>query len=109
MVYGNKPADGGNLIIEDEDYEDFIAKEPQPKNYIKPILGAVEYLHGKKRWCLWLEGVSPAELKKCPSVAAAIRKFAETPTLFAQRTQPIGKPYIIIPRVSSQKRKYIHM
>lgn len=43
------------------------------------------------------------------SVAAAIRKFAETPTLFAQRTQPIGKPFIIIPRVSSQRRKYIPM
>lgn len=124
MVYGNKPADGGHLIIEDADYEDFIAKEPQSKKYIKPLLGAVEYLHGKKRWCLWLDGVSPAELKKCPmvyerivrcketrenSVAAGIRKFAETPALFAQRTQPIGKPYIIIPRVSSEKRKYIPM
>lgn len=124
MVYGNKPADGGNLIIEDSDYSDFISKEPQAQKYIKPLLGAVEYLHGKKRWCLWLDGISPTELKNCPmiyervmrckesrekSVAAAIRKFAETPTLFAQRTQPIGKPFIIIPRVSSQKRRYIPM
>lgn len=124
MVYGNKPADGGNLIIEDEDYEEFIRKEPQSKKYIKPLLGASEYLHNKRRWCLWLEGASPSEIKKCPlvyervtqckksrenSVAAAIRKFAETPTLFAQRTQPIGKPFIIIPRVSSQRRKYIPM
>ena len=124
MVYGNKPADGGNLIIEDADYQDFITKEPQAQKYIKPLLGAVEYLHNKKRWCLWLEGISPVELKKCPmiyervarcketresSVAAAIRKFAETPTLFAQRTQPVGKPYIIIPRVSSERRKYIPM
>jgi len=124
MVYGNKPADGGNLIIEDSDYADFIKKEPQAARFIKPLLGAVEYLHGKKRWCLWLEGVSPAEIKQSPmvyervqlckesrekSVAAAIRKFAETPTLFAQRTQPIGEPYIIIPRVSSEKRKYVPM
>ena len=101
MVYGNKPADGGNLIIEDIDYNDFITREPQAKPYIRPLLGAVEYLHGKKRWCLWLEGISPAELKKCPliyervqrckesrenTVAAGIRKFAATPTLFAQRT-----------------------
>lgn len=124
MVYGNKPADGGNLIIEDADYEEFIKRDPGSKKYIKPLLGAVEYLHGKKRWCLWLEGVSPTEIKKCPlvyervvrckenrenSVAAAIRKFAETPTLFAQRTQPVGVPFIIIPRVSSQSRKYIPM
>lgn len=124
MVYGNKPADGGNLIIEDEDYSDFVSKDPKAVKFIKPLLGAVEYLHGKKRWCLWLEGASPAELKECPLVmdrvrkckesregskAAGIRKFADTPTLFAQRTQPIGKPYIIIPRVSSEKRRYIPM
>ena len=124
MVYGNKPADGGYLIIEDSDYADFIAHEPQSLKYIKPLLGATEYLHNKKRWCLWLDGASPSDLKKCPmvyervmkckesrekSVAAAIRKFADTPTLFAQRTQPVGKSFIIIPRVSSQRRKYIPM
>ena len=122
MVYGNKPADGGNLIIEDADYADFIAREPQAQKFIRPFIGAVEYLHGKKRWCLWLEGASPAEIRQCPlvykrvlgckmarekSVAAAIRKFADTPTLFAQRTQPVGRPYIIIPRVSSEQRRYI--
>ena len=122
MVYGNKPADGGNLIIEDSEYEDFINQEPQAKPFIRPLLGAVEYLHGKKRWCLWLDGMSPAEIKKCPlvyervrrckesrenSVAAGIRKFAATPMLFAQRTQPVGKPYIIIPRHSSQTRRYV--
>ena len=122
MVYGNKPADGGHLIIEKEDYEDFITREPQAQKYIKPLLGASEYLHGKKRWCLWLVGASPAELKKCPlvyervqrcketreqSIAAAIRKFAETPTLFAQRTQPVGKASVIIPRHSSETRKYV--
>ena len=122
MVYGNKPADGGHLIIEKEDYEDFITREPQAQKYIKPLLGASEYLHGKKRWCLWLVGASPADLKRCPlvyervmrcketrenSIAAGIRKFAETPTLFAQRTQPVGKPYVIIPCHSSENRKYV--
>ena len=124
MIYGNKPADGGNLIIEADDYQDFVSKEPQAQKFIKPLLGATEYLHNKKRWCLWLEGISPAELRTCPliyervqkckqarenSIAAGIRKFAESPTLFAQRTQPVGVNYIIIPRVSSEKRKYIPM
>jgi hypothetical protein len=122
MVYGNKPADGGHLIIEDNDYEDFIKKEPQAKQFIKPLLGAEEYLNAKKRWCLWLLNISPSTLKQCPltlervamckqtrenSVAAAIRKFAEKPTLFAQITQPMGVDYIIVPRVSSEKRKYV--
>ena len=124
MIYGNKPADGGFLIIEDNEYASFVSKEPQSEKYIKPLLGAVEYLHNKKRFCLWLENVSPTELKKCPlildrvkkckenrenSIAAGIRKFADTPTLFAQITQPVGKPYIIVPRVSSETRRYIPM
>lgn len=40
MIYGNKPADGGNLIIEDEDLEDFLMKDPKAKKYVHPLLGA---------------------------------------------------------------------
>ena len=124
MVYGNKPADGGNLIIEEREYHQVCDKFPGISQYIKPLLGAVEFLHNKKRYCLWLEGASPSELKKYPfiiervklckemrenSIAAGIRKFANTPTLFAQITQPVGKPYIIIPRVSSERRRYVPM
>ena len=124
MIYGNKPADGGFLIIEEDAYEAFIQKDPNSKKFIRPLLGAVEFLHNKKRWCLWLVDASPAEIKKCPliyervkkckenresSVAAGIRKFADTPHLFAQRTQPESVDYIIIPRVSSENRKYVPM
>ena len=122
MIYGNKPADGGHLIIEDEDYTGFVEACPKSKKMIKPLIGAAEYIKGKKRWCLWLVGISPAEIKECPevlerikkcqqvrenSVAAGIRKFAATPTLFAQRTQPIDEDFIIIPRHSSENRNYI--
>lgn len=124
MVYGNKPADGKNLIIEDVEYADFIKQEPEAKKYIKPLLGAVEYLHNKKRWCLWLKGVEPSVINKMPKVyerimqcrdarasskAAGIRKFADTPTVFAQITQPEQGDYILIPRVSSERRKYVPM
>ena len=124
MIYGNKPADGGNLIIEDKDLAEFVRKDPKSKKFIRPLLGAAEYIKGKKRWCLWLVDASPAELRQCPlimerieackdarerSIAAAIRKFAETPTLFAQRTQPTDVDFIIIPRVSSETRRYIPM
>lgn len=124
MVYGNKPADGGYLIIEDEDYADFISKDPNAIQFIKPFVGAVEFLHNKKRWCLWLKNAEPSALKQCPLVmeriakckatresskAAGIRKFAQTPTLFAQITQPDGKDYILIPRVSSERRRYVPM
>ena len=124
MIYGNKPADGGYLIIEDEDYDEFIRTDPNAVKFIKPLIGASEYIKGKKRWCLWLEGADPSELKKCPnvlervrlckqsresSIAAGIRKFAEIPTLFAQRTQPVDKDFVVVPRVSSQNRRYVPM
>lgn len=124
MIYGNKPADGGHLIIEDEDLNDFLQKDPLSKQFIKPLIGASEYIKNKKRWCLWLDGANPSEIKKCPkvmeriklckqsrenSVAEGIRKFAATPTLFAQRTQPVDKDFIVVPRVSSQNRRYVPM
>jgi hypothetical protein len=122
MVYGNKPADGGNLIIEEEDYEKFITKEPLAQKFIRPLIGATEYINNKKRYCLWLVGANPAELRKLPlvaervekcrqmrknSVAAGIRKFADTPTLFAQITQPDGVDFIVVPKTSSERRRYI--
>jgi hypothetical protein len=122
MIYGNKPVDGGNLIIEEEDYEDFVKNEPAAVKWIFPLTGAVEYLHNKKRYCLWLTRISPAEIKSMPlvlkrvaackavreaSIAPAIRKFAETPHLFAQRTQPEDKPFIIVPLTTGETRRYI--
>lgn len=124
MIYGNKPADGGHLIIEESDYDDFIKNNPTSIKMIRPLIGASEYIKGKKRYCLWLEGISPKEIKECPgvverirlckenreaSIAEGIRKFATTPTLFAQRTQPTDVDFIVVPRVSSQNRKYVPM
>lgn len=122
MIYGNKPVDGGNLIIEEKDFDDFIKNEPLAKKWIYPLTGAVEYLHNKKRYCLWLTKITPAEIRSMPyvfkrvaacktvrenSIAPAIRKFAEIPHLFAQRTQPEDKPYIIVPLTTGETRRYI--
>ena len=122
MLYGNMPADGGSLIIEKDEYDNFLKQEPNAQKYIRQYVGAVEFLHNNKRYCLWLKGANPNELRSMPlvmqriekckkmrsnSVAAATRKFAETPTLFTQITQPEGKPYIIVPIHSSAARRYI--
>lgn len=119
MTTGNRPADGGNLIIEDKDYQTFIQKEPNAKKYIKQLVGSEEYINNKKRWCLWLVGVSPIELKKMPEVMKRIQackedrlngapdrqKLAETPMLFRETKNP--NTAIIVPRVSSERRRYI--
>ena len=123
MVYGNKPADGGNLIIEADDYEQFIRREPRAQKFIHRLIGAEEFINGKDRYCLWLVDATADDLKlpliakrvegcrqrRLASVAKAIQKFAATPHLFAQITQPADKNYILVPRVSGERRKYIPM
>ena len=120
MITGNRPADGGHLIIEDEDYEEFIKREPKAIKYIKKLIGSAEFINNKKRWCLWLVGVSPTELKTMPLVMERIqlckedrenapdegrRKLAMTPALFREQNNP--ESYIVVPVVSSENRRYV--
>ena len=122
MTTGNRPADGGHLIIEADQYEDFIKQEPNAVPYIKKLIGAAEFINNKKRWCLWLVGVSPAEIRKMPKVMERVelcrqdrlnaadagrRKLADTPTLFRETNNP--ENYIAIAEVSSERRRYVPM
>ena len=146
MIYGNKPADGGNLIFTKAEKEDFLRREPKARRWMHTLTGGTELINNKPtqndklRYTLWLEGISPAELRSMPAVlarvvackkarlgspAAAIRKFAETPHLYAQRTQPDipklddnGLPVLVdnearynllVPEVSSERRRYVPM
>ena len=119
--FGSMPRDGGGFVLSEEQRLDLIKKEPLSEKWIRPYVGAIEFLNNKKRYCLWLVGASPAEIKSCSTVlkridairefrasskAAGTRKFAETPTLFCQIAQP-DTDYIIVPKTSSGKRKYI--
>lgn len=120
MTTGNRPADGGHLIIEAAEYDEFVKKEPAALKYIKKLTGAAEFINNKKRYCLWLVGVSPAELRKMPEVMKRVelcrndrlnatdagrRKLADTPMLFRETKNP--KSYIIVPATSSESRRYI--
>ena len=119
MTTGNRPADGGHLIIEAEDYAEFIKKEPNAKKYIKNLTGAMEFINNKPRYCLWLVGISPNELRTMPEVLKRVelckedrlngaedrQKLAVTPWLFRETNNP--KSYIIVPATSSENRKYI--
>lgn len=122
MVYGNKPVDGGNLIIENNELKDFLRKEPDAQPYIKQLIGAHEFINGKLRWCLWLKGIPPAKLRSMPSVMVRVnsvkqmrenspdsgaRKLAESPTLFRETNNP--KSAIVIPCHSSEGRRYVPM
>jgi len=121
MKFGSMPRDGGGFVLSAEERKVFIEKEPLSEKWIRPYVGAAEFLNNKERYCLWLVGAEPGELAKCKMVkeridnvrqfraaskAASTRKFADTPTLFCQIAQP-DSYYLIIPRHSSKNRRYI--
>jgi len=127
MVYGNKPTDGGYLILSPEERDQALRSEPQLAEWIRPYWGAQEFLNNKpskdlRRFCLWLTKASPATIReskfifqrvsavkefRLKSKAAATREFANIPHLFVQRTQPEKQPFLLIPRVSSERRQYV--
>ena len=121
MLYGNKPTDGGFLFLTNDEYQDVQKREPEILKYIRRVYGASEFINNKPRFCIWLVGVSPAEVRKSKfimervesvrkfrlaSTKAATRKSAEMPTLFQEVRHP-NSDYIIVPRHSSETRKYI--
>ena len=119
--FGSMPRDGGGFILSSEEKDELLKKESLAAKWIRPYVGAYEFINNKSRWCLWMVGANPHELKQCPtimrriesvrdfranSVAAGTRKFADTPTLFCQIAQP-NTDYIIVPSASSERRRYI--
>lgn len=120
---GNQPIDNGQYLFEKEDMEAFIKKEPSAAAYFYPWCGAKEFISQKPRYCLWLGECSPAQLKQMPyclervravkeyresSTRASTVKMAMKPTRFQTENMPKGN-YIVIPKVSSENRKYVPM
>ncbi|MBQ3586466.1 MAG: hypothetical protein II964_07090, partial [Synergistaceae bacterium] len=111
------PADGGNLIIEGEDYADFIMREPRAAKYIKRFMMGNEFINNIPRYCLWLVGVSPDEIKSMPLLNKRVKacrelrqkssqpRLANTPHLFREQMNPAH--YVAIPKTSSENRYYI--
>lgn len=118
---GNQPIDGGFYLFAEDEMLEFIKKEPKSVQYFHPWYGAEEFINNKRRFCLWLGDCSPAELRAMPLCyerVLAVREFrlsskrtstlklADTPTRFQVENIPQGS-YIVIPEVSSEKRRYV--
>lgn len=120
MMYGSKPTDNGHFLLTNEEKEEFLKQEPGAAIYIKPFLSAHEYLHGEKRWVIWLVDADAKNLKALPKIMERVKavdafrkasKAASTreypyPMLFRQVTQP-KSDYILIPGHTSENRRYI--
>ena len=121
MNFGNQPRDGGHFVLTAEEKAELIKKDPSVAKFIKLYVGADEFINRKDRYCLWLKNATPAELKsrllyervdavkkfRLDSKAKTTNGYAKVPNQFAQITQPDGVDYLIVPRVSSERRQYI--
>lgn len=122
LLFGNKPTDGGHLLMNRAERDSLLTLEPQTARWIKKVLGADEFLNGKERWCLWLLDATENDIQLMPEVQKRIEKvralrikaghsaalkMAEKPHIFMQVSQPVSGDYILIPSVSSERRTYV--
>ncbi len=122
MDFGSMPNDGGYLSnYTTEEKDEIVDRYPEAQGMFRRLLGATEFINNKERWCLWLEDVSPMQIKNIPPIYEAVsnvrklreesnrdatRKLADTPTLFGEIRQPKTN-YLLVPSTSSERRKYI--
>ena len=126
MDFGSMPNDGGYLLLKKDEYESLINSEPTAKKYLRPFIGAQEFLNSVERWCIWLDTDDlislNQDLAKMPSVKERIenvkkhrasstreatKKLASTPHLFGEIRQPKSGNYLLVPSVSSENRRFI--
>lgn len=127
MIFGSMPNDGGDLLLTAAEKDELVSEHPTLVDWIKPILGAQEFLNNKERYCLWLAEASTRELRELMQIPllkerierikkmrsqsnrASTQRLAETPWLFGENRQPRDGGYILVPRVSSERRPYVPM
>ena len=122
MANGNQPRDGGNFVLKPEERDAILANEPGLARFIRPYIGAEEFLKGKERYCIWLEDADEDDIVTSPILSERVKAvydfrmaskakttngYAKTPTLFAQRPQKQGVDFLLLPMTSSERRKYL--
>ncbi len=121
MVMGSQPIDDGNYIFTDTERETFLQVEPGAGPYMRPYIGAKDYINGKRRWILALHEIEPNRLRALPQTVRRVDKvrafrlkskrtstikLAETPRLYCLNVLP-NKPFLVIPSTSSERRRYV--
>jgi len=121
LAFGSMPNDGGHLLLNDDERAELLTAEPALAPYVRPFVGAEEFINSKSRWCLWLAEVEPQVIRsshilqvkarairdyRSASTRDATQRLADTPILFGENRQPVTD-YLLIPGVSSEKRAYL--
>jgi len=122
MLWGNKPTDGGNLILSPIERSQLLDAHPEAARYIRRFVGSDECINGIERYCLWVADAERAEAEEIPelkrrfdavaefrasSVAAQTRPAAAYPHRFRQIQATATSHTVIVPKVSSERRRYL--
>ena len=120
---GSQPTDGGHLIVEAENYPEFVNDTVAAK-YLRPYRGSRELIRGLDRWCLWMddENFDPSDLQQSKLLYERVtgcREFRESsspsgdayklrtiPHLFRPNSKRPTVDYLCIPRVVSENRRF---
>lgn len=121
-IRGFQPTDGGHLIISGDEYDSL---DNDTKKYIRPFGMGRDFIYGERRYCLWLEGISPNVIKTNPFIRSRVEKLKEwrsnqsktgdayklkdVLTFRPAKGVHVNAPYLAIPQTSSEKRDYIPM
>jgi hypothetical protein len=121
IVFGSMANDGGHLFLDDVEKASLLSECPAAAKWVRPFLGADEFINSIPRWCLWLQDCLPSELRAMPAVMTRVQKvkvhraasnraatqaLAATPALFGEIRQPAGR-YLLVPCHSSERRDFI--
>jgi hypothetical protein len=121
MDYGNKPTDGGNLILQDYEFDAFIARNPGARSFLRQFVGSKDYINGTRRFCFWIDDrllMAAMEIEEIRNRLSRVKELrlasrgqqandhAATPHrfVFAPHTDNLG---IVIPRHFSSERRYM--
>lgn len=123
VIKGFQPTDNGYLILDEDEKDQLLKEEPLAQKWIKPFITAREFIHRKQRWCIWLVGASPSEINKLPKIKERVYackewreqqkitgdayKLRNTPALMRQNSRFREESFVVMPRVSGEKRRYI--
>lgn len=123
VIKGFQPTDNGYLILNDTEKNAVLLDEPKANKWIRPFITAREYIYQKNRWCIWLVGASPTEIKQMPVIHRRIEavkawresqketgdayKLKDVPHLMRKNNRFSEKDFIVLPRVSGERRRYI--
>ncbi|MCR9276932.1 MAG: lactate dehydrogenase [Pseudomonadaceae bacterium] len=121
MSFGNKPVDGGNLLLSGDEVDALNLTAEQRTRFIRRIYGAAEFIQGKERYVLWIDDEDREEAMRIEAICKrveGVRKMRlasrdKSANEMAKRSHQmremnIGQKHTIaIPAISSENRPYL--